>query len=232
MKTVGIVGGLGPETASEFYLEVIKRARPVISEAYPSILMHSVPVPFEVERKMVEEGRGEEEMLPVLEKGVKLLEGGGADFIVIPCNTVHVFHPQLEALLQVPLLNILEVTARSCKTRGWRKVGTLGTGKTLESRLYENALEQTGLEPVVLPAVRRGELSALIYRILTEKSRSKDRGILLDMIEGLRGEGAEGVILGCTDLQLLITEEDTDLPIPVIDSMRCLADEVVERLRV
>src|SRR6056297_3529720 len=148
MKTVGIVGGLGPDTTSEFYLEIIKRSGALITEAYPSILVYSVPVPFEVERNIVKYGTGEEDMLPVLEQGVQLLEKGGADFIVIPCNTVHIFHARLEALLKVPLMNILDVTAQACRLRDWRRVGVLGTGKTLEHRLYEDALERAGLEAV------------------------------------------------------------------------------------
>jgi len=222
---------LGPETAAEFYLEIVKRSRPHIRDTYPPILIYSVPVPFEVERNMVENGRGEERMLPVLERGVRVLEEGGADFIVIPCNTVHVFHPRLASLLTVPLLNILDVTALACGARGWRRVGTLGTGKTLESRLYEKALEKAGMEAINLAGNRRSELSELIYRILSGKLREGDRGSLLDMIEELRLAGADGVVLGCTDLQLLITEGDDDLSLPVIDSMRCLAEEVVDRLK-
>lgn len=212
-------------------MEIIQRARNVLTEAYPRILIHSVPVPFSLEHEIVAYGRGEEEMFPLLEAGVRHLESSGSDFAVIPCNTVHIFHSRLQSKLGIPLLNILQETAAVCRQRGWRRVGVLGTKKTVRDQIYETALQEQGLLPVDLPAGRQDELAQLIYRILAEKILPEDRGRLLEILKVMQREGADGVILGCTDLQLLIDETDSDVPLPVVDSMRCLADAVVREMR-
>ena len=230
MKTAGVIGGLGPNTTAEFYLELIKRARPVYPYSYPDIFIHSVPVPFSVEKDMVQNGHGEEAMFRILKDAVQKLENAGADFIVIPCNTVHIFYEQLRSLLNIPLLNILNETAMVCRSRGWKKVGTLGTKMTIQSRIYSRALEDAGIIPVELAGDTRERLSLIIYRILSGDTSSKQREEILGMMSMLRDQGADGVILGCTDLQLLIQENDTDLPVPVIDSMSCLVDAVIREL--
>ncbi len=230
MRTAGIIGGLGPGTTAEFYMEIIQRARKVYPKTYPRILIHSIPVPFEVEQSIVAYGRGEEEMFPLLSEGVCRLEGSGADFAVIPCNTVHVFHSQLQGAISIPLLNILQETALACRSRGWDRVGVLGTVKTFNDRIYESALEEQGLVPVHLAVEKRDELGQLISRILSERTLPDDRQILIEMLQEMEGKGADGVILGCTDLQLLVNEGDPDLPVSVVDSMRCLADAVVRNL--
>jgi len=231
MKTAGIIGGLGPVTTAEFYLELIKRSRRVNTWSYPSLLICSLPVPFSVERDMVTYGRGEEEMLKVLSGGVSDLERMGADFAVIPCNTVHIFYDKLKDLIRVPLLNILTETARTCYERKWSSVGVLGTKKTLQSRMYADALESYGLSPVELDEGDQEKLSMDIYRILTGRQSTADRTDMLRMIQLLKEKGADGVILGCTDIQLLIHPSDEDLPIPAIDSMSCLVDATVRELR-
>jgi len=169
-------------------------------------------------------------MFPLLSEGVCRLEGSGADFAVIPCNTVHVFHSQLQGAISIPLLNILQETALACRSRGWDRVGVLGTVKTFNDRIYESALEEQGLVPVHLAVEKRDELGQLISRILSERTLPDDRQILIEMLQEMEGKGADGVILGCTDLQLLVNEGDPDLPVSVVDSMRCLADAVVRNL--
>ncbi len=207
MKTAGIVGGLGPETTAEFYRMIIRRAREVYTEAYPRVLIHSIPVPFELERSMVTEGRGEEKMRPLLEEGVARLEKSGADFISIPCNTVHMFHRELQERVGVPLLNILEETAKLCRRAGFERVGVLGTGKTVDLRLYQRALENVGIVAVEPSSEDKRKSGELIYRILSAEHGRADRELLFELAEGLRGGGAEAIILGCTDLQHLISSK-------------------------
>jgi len=230
MKTAGIIGGLGPDTTAEFYIETIRRARPVFSYSYPSIFIYNVPVPFAVERAMVQKGHREEDMFRVLSDAVVNLEKAGVDFIVIPCNTVHIFYDRLAGQINVPLLNILDETAAACSARGWKRVGTLGTRKTLQSRMYANALEKYSIEAVDLPEDEQDRLTMIIYRILSGSGGPQERSQLLNMITVLGERGADGVILGCTDLQHLVREDDTDLPLPVVDSMSSLVDALIRDL--
>ncbi|MGC9312463.1 MAG: aspartate/glutamate racemase family protein [Sediminispirochaetaceae bacterium] len=230
MKTAGIIGGLGPDTTAEFYIETIRRARPVYSYSYPSIFIYNVPVPFAVERAMVQKGQREEEMFKVLSEAVGSLEKAGVDFVVIPCNTVHIFYDRLAGQMNVPLLNILDETAAVCSTRAWKRVGVLGTKKTVKSRMYADALEKFGIETVDLPEDEQDRLTRIIYRILAGSGGPQERSHILEMISVLGEQGADGVILGCTDLQHLVREDDADLPVPAVDSMSSLVDAVIRDL--
>jgi aspartate racemase len=227
MQTPGIIGGLGPATTAEFYLELIRRSRRRYTEHYPPILIHSVPVPFALERDIVLHGRELEPLYPLLEETAHSLAAAGADFIALPCNTVHQLHAELQAGLGIPLLNILEITAARCAERAARTTAVLGTRRTLETGLYDAALQRQGLEPLSLAPEEVERCAALIYRLLAEEGQPGDREQLLELIARLGERGADAVILGCTDLQLLVRPGDPDLPVPAIDSVDALLDETV-----
>lgn len=230
MKTPGIIGGLGPATTAEFYLELIRRARLRYTERYPRVLIHSVPVPFELERSAVLDGRELERMYPLLAEAAAALQEAGADFIVLPCNTLHQFHRRLQEALEVPLLNILEITAARCASRRCCSAAVLGTRYTVETGLYDQALRRHGLSPVPLTGEETERCAALIYRLLTDAQREEDRARLLELVAGLAERGAEAVILGCTDLQLLLRSEEEELAVPAVDSVDALLDETVRNL--
>ncbi len=244
MKTLGSLGGLGPDTTAEFYRMVVRRARRRFYQSYPRILIHSIPVPFEVERSIVRHGTGEERMYPLLEEGLLHLERAGADYLVIPCNTVHMFHRDLQQQLSVPLLNILTETARVCGEYGFRRVGILATGKTLEKRLYQNALEAIGIEALEPNGAERESVGALIYRILGGEAGEAERRELLDLSESLAAQGAEAIILGCTDLQHLVSPQarphtppdeavlvdELASPVALVDSLEALARAAVREM--
>jgi aspartate racemase len=243
MKNIGVIGGLGPDTTAEFYKMVIRRSRRRFQKAYPRILIHSIPLPFAIERNIVRYERGEEEMYPYLVEGLKRLETCGADYLAIPCNTVHLFYPRLVKEIEKPLLNILDETAEVCRAHGFAKVGILGTGKTIEKRLYQDALEKLGIEPVLPEEEGDGgkdALSALIYRILEGKMGAAERSEMAGIASGLEKRGAEAIILGCTDLQHLVCGEaavyrgdpavsmdEESSPLPLVDSLESLAKAVV-----
>jgi len=230
MNTPGIIGGLGPATTAEFYMELIRRARRRYSAAYPRILVYSVPVPFDLEQEIVLHGRGMERIYPLLEEAAGVLQASGADFLALPCNTVHQFHRRLQGELSVPLLNLLDITAARCASYGFKQVAVLGTRRTLESGLYTPALERHGLRPVPLEQGEIDDCAGLIYRLLQKGGEEGDRQRFLERIAVLAGRGAEAVILGCTDLQLLVRPGDAELPIPAVDSVDALLEETVRRI--
>jgi aspartate racemase len=108
MKSVGVIGGLGPETTANFYSEVIFRCQKLNDIQRPSIVVGSVPLLFEIERDLIAHNTGIERYIPFLQDEAKLLEKAGVDFIVMPCNSLHVFIDDIRAAVSVPVLSIVE----------------------------------------------------------------------------------------------------------------------------
>ncbi len=228
MRTVGVIGGLGPETTSEFYLKIINLCRKQNKIHYPPILIYSVPVPFKVEQDIVEMGKNEEKMLPVLIDGVKKLKQSKVDFIVIPCNTVHSFIDNLRKIISTPILSIIEETSKKCKTKGYQKVGILSTKKTIEKKLYDKELERFNIELLTPTVQEQKNVSEIIFRILSGKKSKDDKEQLLQVVKGLEKKGAEAIILGCTDLQLLLSQKDSK--IKFLDTVEIFAKATVNEI--
>ncbi len=221
-KRLGIVGGLGPETSCSFCLELNNRIRQ-ISECQPDIVMENVAVPLRLEKRMIK-GAVLRDMFDLLAKAVVRLNRAEADFIVIPCNTVHVFIEDLRKISKKPIISIIEVCAEECCRRGFSKVGILGSSTTIKQKLHENELIKKGIR-VCLPK-NQSVISRVILRILNNAENSDDKRILLESISELKADNAEAVILGCTDLDILISEKDSALPL--IDTTKVLLDAVVK----
>ena len=136
MKTAGIIGGLGPETTSKFYIEVIFKCFEKDKLNRPPILIWNVPLPYDIEERFITKAEGEEEYIPFLINAAKRLEAGGADFIVIPCNSVHIFIDEVKKAVSIPVLSIVEETVNFLKEKQIKEVGILATSATLQNRLY------------------------------------------------------------------------------------------------
>ena len=228
MKIAGIIAGLGPETSSEFYLKIIEFCKMKNDVKYPPIIVSSVPVPFSLERDIVEKGRGERGMFHVLVEGIERLEKSKVDFVAIPCNTVHIFIDELRGLFSTPILSIIEETARRCKSSGYRRVGVLATKKTMEKKLYDDELLRFDIGLVKPSPDEVERVSSIIFRILEGNKSEEDRKELLGIINGLRENGAQAVILGCTDLQILVSQEDTS--VPLLDTVEIFAEASAEEI--
>jgi aspartate racemase len=219
IKTVGIIGGLGPETTSEFYLNLIKDCR-IYCNRYPSVVIDSLSLSFSLEKDIVRYSKNEEKLLPLLKESVKRLNRAKVDFIVIPCNTVHVFIEELRRCSSVPIISIVDETSNLVKKRGYKKVGLLATTKTVDTKLYENSSKTYGIN-ILLPTKReQDKISSIIIKILKCNISDKDKKILESIINSLVQRGAEAIILGCTDLQLILTQNQ--FKIELLDSMKIL----------
>ena len=115
MKTAGIIGGLGPETTSGFYLELIFGCYNKNKESRPPILVWNVPLKYAIEEDLLKKAVGEERFLPYLVSGAKILEKAGADFLVMPCNSLHIFIDQIRKSVNIPVLSIVEETGKFLK---------------------------------------------------------------------------------------------------------------------
>lgn len=224
MKTVGVLGGFGPETTAKFYTSIVEKNRR-LAKIHPSILIHNVPVPFGLERDAVRDGKNLEKFLPLLLNGLKLLDGK-SDFIVLPCNTLHIFIDDLRNASSVPVVSIVDEIAKEITARNIRKVGILATSTTSKEGLIDSSLQEIGVEVIKLGDSDQSKLSKIIFMALKGKKLKKMKNELKRLVRKMKDAGAEAVILGCTDLQLILKQEDS--PICLLDTMEILANSVTK----
>lgn len=223
-KTLGIVGGLGTETSCSFCFSVNQQVKKSSADQ-PHIIMDNVPVPKEVERAIAH-GKHSPEMGLLLEDSVRRLNQSGASLIVIPCNTVHVFIDKLREQSTVPILSIIEETANECVKLGFQKVGILASSTTTKQKLYEKKLGEKKIK-LLTPNDREQEfLSGCIVKILNNRLEKEDKQKIIEILERLQKNGAEAIILGCTDLFLAVKPEDVTLPL--INSTAILENSVIK----
>ena len=212
MKTIGLIGGMSWESTVTYYRIINETVKEKLGGLHSAkILMYSVDFE-EIERCQAsgEWGRSAE----ILSDAARRLSGAGADFIVICTNTMHKVAPEVQSSVPVPLLHIAAVTAGRLKEAGVGTVGLLGTRYTMTGDFYVNVLKEAGIG-VLIP---EGDDVRLVNGVIFDELcvgiiREDSKRLLLRVIEDLRGRGAQGVILGCTELGLLVGPEDVDLPV-------------------
>ena len=228
MDEFGIVGGLSPETTSEFYLSLIECSRK-FCKSYPKIIIDNLSFPFSLEEEIIFKSRNEQKILPALIESVKRLNKVGVDFIVIPCNTVHIFIEDLRKISAVPIVSIIDETVNFLKRNKFKKVGLLSTTKTVDSKLYEIPLTKEEIYVLLPTKKEQKNISKIIIKILGNNIRKTDKRMLEEIIMRLKEKGAEAIILGCTDLQLILKQNN--LQIQFIDSLEILMKATFERIK-
>ncbi|HEV8269472.1 MAG TPA: amino acid racemase [Thermoanaerobaculia bacterium] len=152
----------------------------------------------------------------------KKLKSAGADFLICPDNTIHRSFPEVSKRSPLPWLHIVEEVAAEAKRNGFRRVGITGTRYTMEGPVYPEVLERNGIEYRVPEAPAREEINRIIFdELVNGILRSESRLVFLSIIERMKSEGCDAVVLGCTEIPLLVTPEVS--PLPVLDSTRLLA---------
>lgn len=218
MKVIGLLGGMSWESSLEYYRHVNERVRERLGG------LHSAHcVLYSVDFKEIEElqvaGRWTEAG-ERLDAATKALQRAGADFLVLCTNTMHKVADQLTGL---PLLHLGDATAAAVKQAGIQKIGLLGTAFTMEQDFYTGRLADHGLEVLVPDEKDRAEVHRVIYEeLVLGVVRDESRQAYRDVISRLEERGAEGVILGCTEIELLIGPEDS--PVPVFPTTRLHAE--------
>jgi aspartate racemase len=224
-KILGIIGGLGPETTSEFYLNLIKKARKYC-KLYPRIIIDSISFPFSLEEEIIVKSKNEHKILPALIDGIKRLNMAGVDFIVIPCNTVHVFIKELRKRSKAPIISIVDATVEYIKNKGYKKVGLLATTKTINNKLYEKPFMKNDIETIT--PKNQSEVAKIILRIVNGKIYRNDKTKLISIIKELIKNGSEAIVLGCTDLQLILNQNDVN--VKLIDTTKILVEATFKEL--
>ncbi|MFH0867823.1 MAG: amino acid racemase [Candidatus Woesearchaeota archaeon] len=227
MKTVGIIGGLGPETTAEFYLELGFGCYQRNKENRPSILIWSIPGNYKIEEEVQKKAIGEERYIPYLVDAAKRLEKAGADFLVMPCNTLHIFIENIKNSVKIPVLSIVEETVKYLNSKNISKVGILATPSALKQKLYETALEKERIEQVVPNEFDQAKIGKIINNIVLNRHANKDREEFIKIIDNFEKKDIKDVILACTDLQLLIPHHPK---LNIYDTMKIFADATVNKI--
>lgn len=224
---MGVIGGLGPETTSEFYLDVIFMCQKQNNESRPGIVISSVPLPYQIEEDAISKNQGFERIKPFLIDEAKRLEKSGADFIVMPCNSLHVFIEDIRKSVSIPVLSIIEETVSYIKKKDYKSVGIVSTSATIKNKLYENAFEKSGIKYLTPNEFEQEKMSKYIYNLVIGQKNNRDRDGLLEIIDNLVAKKVEAVALACTDLQLLIPKHSE---VEVFDTMKILAEASVRKI--
>ena len=223
MQKIGLLGGLSWVSTAEYYrrLNELMQAR-LGGVASARILLESLNRQTYVDA--VIERKDEEAACEIILDGCQNLENGGADFIVISCNDVHRFVPEIAPRIGIPFLHIAEVAARAIVARGIKKVGLLGVMKTMESTFYPEILAQYDVETIIPSSADKDYIHDRIYDELVMNIFSNTtKAGYLEVIERLSMAGAEGVVLGCTEIPLLIQPEEIYIPAFATTELHCIA---------
>lgn len=224
-RKIGIIGGMGPETSAKFYLEILKGVQAAGGAHRPTVLMWSIPLSQEKDSKFIEDGTGSEEYYKCTSEGIQQLEKAGADFIVIPCNTVHMFIKRLKEEHKIPILSIIDETVRYFKEKKLSNAVILATKQTIRLGLYIQEFEKEGIKYLIPDPESQDKVNATINKILDGSDTRKCKKEMKDMLFRFKGKGYTEALLACTDLQHLLKEECGSLTIH--DSMMILANATV-----
>ena len=226
MKTIGLIGGMSWESTAEYYRitnEAVKEKLGGLHSA--KIVMYSFD--FAEIGELQREGRWDEATNLMID-AAKRVERGGADFVLICTNTMHKMADDVAANINIPLLHIVDVTAEKIIPFGFRKLGLLGTAFTMEEDFYKGRLkEKYGLDVIIPNEADRQVVHNVIFAELCQgEIRNSSREQIKTIMKKLVDNGAQGIILGCTELPLLIKQEDC--PVPLFDTTAIHAKAAVD----
>jgi aspartate racemase len=211
-KKIGIIGGMSPESTVEYYRYITRTYTERFGDyGYPEVIIYSVSFqpyvdwPREDRWDLVAQG---------LSAAARQLEAAGADIILIATNTMHLVFEEVQASISVPMLSLLDAVGEAILARGLKTVGLLGTQFTMEKTFYPDALAPKGISVLVPEADDREYVNRVIYEeLVAGQIREASRAGFVAVVDRLAARGAEGVILGCTEIPLLVSEADVRMPL-------------------
>ena len=210
MKTIGMIGGTGWVSSEQYYREINREAARLRGGMHTApCILWSLDFGELDARKSAGDPEG---VYSLFRDAAEGLEAAGCGLVMICANTPHRYADRLESDLSVPLVHIARVTGEAIRGHGMRRVGLLGTRITMEEAFYHDKLSEAGVEALVPPETDRRFIDDAIFsELIHEKFRDDTRRRFLDIMDALALRGAEGIVLGCTEIPLLITPEHTDL---------------------
>jgi len=226
MKTIGLIGGMSWESTAHYYALLNKLVKNRLGGYHSAkLLLYSVDFDEIAQLAFLEKWQ---EVTAMMVDAAGRLERGGADCVLIGANTPHIAAEAVEASIGVPLLHIADATGRRIVARGLRRVGLLGTAFTMEREFYKSRLREKFGLCVTVPVPEQCKLvhdiivKELVYGVVNPESKAK----LREVIAGLTAGGAEGIILGCTELPMIV--DQTDSTVPLFDTTAIHSEAAVE----
>lgn len=212
MQTIGLVGGMSWESSAEYYKLLNTGVEERLGGFHSArTVMSSVDF---AEVTMLQEQEQWDEVAEIVARAAKGVEAAGADFLMLCTTTFHRVAEQVEAAVDIPLLHLADVVASSVKEQGIEKVALIGTSFAMGRTFFTDRIASHGIEVIVPPEGHHAELNRVIYEELVHgKVLDSSRRSVLGVIDDLYDAGAGGVILGCTELELLVKQVDVDLPL-------------------
>jgi len=225
MKTLGIVAHSAEGAALCFLTACREGGVQLGPYMHPTIVMSAVPMALSMPGWQAEDHQA---VAKFLSQGVQIVSDAGADFYICPDNTAHIVLERIAADLPIPGLHIAEVVCHEIITQGWKRVGLLGTKWTMTGPVYARALQQGDLERIIPDEPVREELNTAIFDELCQAIfNAETTQLFVNAIDDFKSRGAECVILGCTEIPLIVTAANS--PLPILDSTRLLAKYAVKQ---
>ena len=226
MKIIGLLGGMSWESSLIYYKIVNEKVKEKLGGHHScECVMYSVD--FDVIKKLQFEGNWDE-LTRIMIDAAKKIERGGAEMLTICTNTMHKMAPDIEKNISIPIVHIADATAEVIKAKGIKKVALLGTRFTMEQDFYKGRLiNKHGIEVLIPEGNDLEQIHNIIYNeLVLGEIKQSSKEIYKKVIRKLVERGAEGVILGCTEIPLLIQQEDCT--VPVFDTTQIHAEKTVE----
>jgi aspartate racemase len=219
-KHIGIVG-CSAEGAALCYRTICLEAEPLMGKyAHPEITMHTIPLAEYM--KPIDAGAGWEPVAELMLRSADVLERAGAEFLISPDNTIHEALPYVLPRSPLPWLHIAEEVGKEAKRRGFRKLGITGTKFLVSGRVYPEKLEEMGIAFLRPTREQQEQINTIIFDELVRGQQTPESLFYFEqVIESFKIQGCDAVVLGCTELPLLVNENES--PLPAVDSTRTLA---------
>lgn len=226
MKTIGLLGGMSWESTASYYKEINEGVKGILGGLHSAkICLYSVD--FNEIEKLQHKGCWDE-TAKILSQAAQSVEAGGADFLLICTNTMHKVADEVQSSISIPLVHIADATAEKLSADGIKRVGLLGTKFTMEQGFYKNRVtEKYGIEVIVPSEDEQNTIHDVIYNELClGQINNESREKYLETIKNLRSQGAEAVILGCTEIALPVQQQHTQ--VPLYDTTKIHATQAVK----
>lgn len=224
-SVIGIIGGMGPQASCELYRLLLEKSVLLYGakndDDFPSIVLYSLAVPDIIKNK-----NNFNKTFKILRSSVKKMNTYNLNSLSIACNTAHVFVPNLKDCLGDKFISLPESVVLEVKRKKIKNIGLMATPVTIKSRLYQKQLEKAGIRTVTPSKQNVMSLERVIRNVLAGISTLQDVNTLTEVALSLRKKGAEGIILGCTELPLIFPK---DFNMPIFNSLEILAERLLRR---
>ncbi len=224
-QSIAIIGGMGPEASAYLYNTLIKQSidlyNAVNNDDFPKIILYSIPVP-----DFISSNDKKNEALEMLKESVADLNKLDLLCVCIACNTAHVLIDDLKVSSRIPFVSMIDEVVKEVRKDKIKKVGLLGTPSTISSNMYQDALGAVGIESVIPDKNDLKYLERIIRNIIAGSTNKRDAKILEEVSNRLKKRGANGIILGCTEIPLVFP---TKYSLPVYNSVKILSMALLQK---